>query len=63
VNGENYLSIYSVWSCVANLFCNSNLFYKYIRFIWVQSFRDYERISLFIKIHLGKLYDYIDRIH
>jgi hypothetical protein len=55
VNGENYLSIYSVWSCVANLVCNSNLFYKYIPLIWVQSFRDYERISLFIEIHLGKL--------
>jgi hypothetical protein len=47
----------------ANLFCNSNLFYKYIPLIWVQSFRDYERTSLFIKIHLGKLYDYICRIH
>jgi hypothetical protein len=32
-----YLSIYSVWSCVANFFCNSNLFYTYLgpEFPWL----------------------------
>jgi hypothetical protein len=57
------LGIYFVWSYVANLFYNNNLFYKYISLIWVQGFCNYERINLFIEIHLGKLYDYIYKIH